>query len=921
MVHTDSIETQKRGTMYIDKPAEELIKKLSTSSGLTTDDANKRLSQYGKNELVKKKGKTPIQIFLEQFHSFIIYILVGATIVSALIGEFADSIVILVILLFNAILGFIQEFKAEKSIEALRKMTSLKATVLRDGKEVLVDATDLVPGDLVLLETGNKVPADARLFEVRNLETNESSLTGESLPIKKYIDVLPSDTAIADQKNMVFSSTVVTGGRGKAIVIQTGMKTQIGNIARMIDNTEEGQTPLQEQLDKLGKFLGYAVIGICILVFLMGIVRNPDIMHVFKAFSPGDIQSYIILAQSLKEIFMTAVALAVAAVPEGLAAVVTVSMALGVQRMIKRHALVRKLPSVETLGCTTVICTDKTGTLTRNEMTVQKIYANGKTFDVSGAGYDKEGEFLHKGIAAKDGELNMLLTIGALNNDANLEGNQVFGDPTEASLIVSAFKAGLKKEELERKYPRLDEIGFDSTRKRMATVHKLNNEQHVFVKGAPDVIMGLCNQILVDSKIRTLSAADKKKILDANDAFANDALRVLAFAYKVQIGTKITEDKLIFVGLQAMIDPPRQTAKAAIAKCKTAGIKVVMITGDHATTATAIGKKLGLVGKSITGAELDKIKDPDAVVEDITIYARVNPEHKMRIVNALKNKGHIVAMTGDGVNDAPALKNADIGIAMGITGTDVCKEASDMILTDDNFASIVDAVEEGRGIDDNIRKFVNYLLSSNMGEVLVIFIAMIIGYKAWVNGYLVPILPLTAVQLLWMNVVTDGLPALALGVDPIAGNIMNRKPRNATAPILSHNMIANIAVTGILLCVFTLFLFQTGLNSEHRQFILKAQTMAFTGLVAFQLIRVYMVRSQYSIGLFTNKRLWQAIAISMLLQLFAVYGAEPILGANYFGTVPLSLIDWLYIGGSGVTMLGIGLIAGKAIRKFTHQLD
>ena len=893
---------------FIDQTATQVLKDFSTSpQGLSAEESQKRIAQYGKNELAPKKAKNPFILFLSQFRSFIIYILIGATIVSAFINEYIDAAVIFAILIINAILGFIQEYKAEKSIEALRKMASLKAKVLRDGKKTEIDATHLVPGDIILLETGDKIPADARIIEEKNLEAAESSLTGESAPVSKDPGTLVANTPIADQKNMVFAGTVVTLGRGTAVVVATGMATQMGHIARMIQETEKDDTPLQEKLDKLGKFLGYAVLGICALVFVLGIFRSSEILsHIVSG------SSLIVILMSMKEIFMTSIALAVAAVPEGLAAIVTVSLALGVQRMVKKHALIRKLPSVETLGCTTVICTDKTGTLTRNEMTVRNIFINNKDITVTGAGYDFEGEFLHGGHPVSANEPALLLRIGALNNDAAIEAGKVIGDPTEGSLIVTAAKAGLSKSELDQRFPRKDEICFDSERKMMSTLHTIDGKDVVYVKGAPDVVLGKCSKIMLNGNINEMTSDDRERIRNMNGRYSDQALRVLAFAFRDHSGRNIKEENLTFVGLQAMIDPPRKSAKEAIIKCKEAGIRVIMITGDYIKTAQAIGKELGLTGKAIRGRELDQLEDLNGVVEDIAIYARVNPEHKMRIVSALKNKNHVVAMTGDGVNDAPALKNADIGIAMGITGTDVSKEASDMILTDDNFASIVRAVEEGRGIDDNIRKFVNYLLSSNMGEVLVIFIAMLIGFSF--DGALV--IPLTAAMLLWLNIVTDGLPALALGIDPIDPHIMKRPPRDPKAPILSKNMLTNIVFTGILLCVFTLVLFKIGLGTS----VEKGRTMAFTALVAFQIVRIYMVRSQYHAGLFTNGFLWLAIGISGMLQLFAVY-AGMFLPTNLFGTTGLGWSDWSYILGASASMLALGLIAGPIIRKWTKEID
>jgi len=862
----------------------------SSENGLSSRQAQKNLEKYGYNELKKEKKASKLKLFFSQFNSFIIYILLAATIISAVLGEWIDAAVIFMIIILNGVFGFIQENKAEKAIEALKRLASLKATVIRDGKTMKINSKDLVPGDVIILETGAKIPADARIIEAVNLKTLESSLTGESVPVRKENKVMKVKTQLADRINMVFSGTVVTNGRGRAVVTGTGMDTQIGKIAGLIQSAKTEMTPLQKKLKSLGKMLGILVIIICFIVFGVGVLRGGEIL----------------------EMFLASVSLAVAAIPEGLPAVITISLAIGVQKMVGKHALMRKLPSVETLGSTTIICTDKTGTLTKNEMTVRKVFVDNKIIKISGTGYIPEGKL------SENPKNNLVFEIGALCNDAKLFFEKhrwdVSGDPTEACLITAAKKAGVKTDYLINKHPRIDEIQFDSKRKRMTTMHKFGNKKLAYVKGGPDVLLGLCTKIIINNKIRKITAADKKRILKINEEFSSEALRVLAFAYRdvTRLGSlkdhKKIEKDLIFVGLQGMIDPPRHEVRNAISKCRTAGIRVVMITGDYKGTAMAIAKELGIEGRAVEGSELDKI-NLEKEIDSIGICARVNPEHKMKIVNVLQAKGHVVAMTGDGVNDAPALKSADLGIAMGITGTDVAKEASAMILTDDNFSSIVEAVEEGRGIDDNIKKFVNYLLSSNMGEVLVIFIAMLIGFQF--GGKI--IIPLTAVQILWMNLVTDGLPALALGVDPIAKGIMQRPPRKSNAHIISKNMVWSIFLTGAMLCFFTLILFHKGLSSGPA----KAQTMAFSALVVFQIIRVYMVRSQYKTGLFSNRWLWGAIAVSLMLQFFAVY-VNPI---NMFGTVALSITDWGYIVGSGVLMLAIGTIFSPIIRKATHEMD
>ncbi|MBW2971745.1 HAD-IC family P-type ATPase, partial [Candidatus Woesearchaeota archaeon] len=630
---------------YYQTRIKELFNEFSSSEkGISSEEAARRMQKYGRNEIEEAPPDPWWKLLLGQFNSPVIWILMGAVVVSLFIGEAVDAIVIAVILVLNAVLGFVQEFKAEKAIEALKKMASLKAVVLRDGKQQKIDATELVPGDIIILETGEKVPADARLFEASNLETQEGALTGESTPVTKGIVDIEHDVAVADRHNMVFSSTIITRGRGKALVCGTGMKTEIGHIAHMIQTTKTEMTPLQKQLAKLGKWLGILVLVVCGIVFLTAYLKQEG---------------------SFLEMFFAAVALAVAAIPEGLPAVVTISLSLGVRRMVKRNALVRHLPSVETLGCTTVICSDKTGTLTHNEMTVKHVFINNKDVIVEGSGYKPEGDF-----SVDPNELDMVLKIGALNNDAKLDREKwtIIGDPTEGCLITSALKAGIDREDLEKRFPRVDEIPFDSERKRMTTVHKIEGKTFAYVKGAPDLLLGQCDKLWMNGKIAKLSPKDKKAILSKNEEYAKSALRVLGFAFKeLKKGEKkeTWEKGLVFVGLQAMIDPPREEVKGAIAKCKEAGIKVVMVTGDLKTTAEAIAKELGIDGKSLTGAELEKMSDDELakVVNDISIYARVNPAHKMKIVTALKSRGHVVAMTGDGVNDAPAIKKADIGIA------------------------------------------------------------------------------------------------------------------------------------------------------------------------------------------------------------------------------------------------------------------
>lgn len=815
------------------KPIDQIFKDLKTSAkGLSEAEAEERLKQYGLNEIKEGKKISAWEIFFGQFKSIVIWILIVATIISAFLGEYIDAIVILVIIVLIAVLGFVQEYRAERSIEALKKLASLKATVIRDTQKKEIDAKELVPGDAIVLETGDKIPADARLIEVFNLQTQEAALTGESQPIKKHSEVLPEKTAIADMKNMVFSGTIVVSGRAKAVVFKTGMQTEIGKIASMIQQVKPEPTPLQKKMNQLGKLLGKVTIGIAIIVFIAGII-----FHVYRD------EGSIFDKEFSVSMLLVAVSLAVAAIPEGLPAVVTIALAIGTQRMLKRNALVRRLPSVETLGSTTVICADKTGTLTVNEMTVKRLFVNGKIIDITGAGYETKGQFLCKNKQVAIDEIELLLRVGALNNNAELKNSNLIGDPTEGSLIVSAAKAGLIKEELEIEYQRIDEIEFTSERKMMTTIHKHHGEKVAYVKGAPEVVLKMCNYIYINGKTKKLTDEMRQEILEINKEFADSALRVLGFAYKTLVDTH-PEKNLIFVGLQGMIDPPREEVKIAIEKCKKAGIKVVMITGDHEITAKAVAKEIGLEGKAIAGQQLDEIKNLDEIVEDIAIFARVNPEHKIKIVDALKKKGHVVAMTGDGVNDAPALKKADIGIAMGITGTDVSKEASAMILTDDNFASIVNAVEEGRGVYDNIRKYIGFLLSGNIAEVAIIFLGILFGIP----------LPLTATQILLINLVTDGLPALALSVDPFEPNAMSRKPRKQDEPIYKglnpFLVYYPIAMTIVGLSVFSWFYFK-------KDNLIQAQTATFLTISMFELYQALASRSTiypaFKVGIFKKQ--------------------------------------------------------------------
>lgn len=879
---------------YYAKAIPDVLKLLGTGKeGLTQIEVEKRISKYGYNDLKETAKISPIKIFLSQFTDFLIIILFAAMVVSYLAGEKLDAGVIGAILIVNGVLGFVQEYRAEKAIQALKKLASLQAVVLRDGKEVKIDAKNLVPGDIILLETGEKIPADSRVIESINLQAQEASLTGESLPIKKGVFIEKEGTSVADRRNMVFAGTIITAGRGKAVVTETGMKTEIGKIAEMIQEEGIKFTPLQTKLEHLSKFLGILTIIVCTIVFFAGILIGIDKI----------------------QMFMIAVSLAVAAIPEGLPAIVTISLAIGIQRMVKRNALIRRLPSVETLGSTTVICTDKTGTLTLNQMTVKKIFSNDKIITVSGSGYKPEGDFFYEGKYIHPKEIELLLRIGALCNNSRIDNNEVIGDPTEGCLIISAEKSGLKKEELDLKYPRIGELEFTSERKRMSTLNKVGGKNFVYCKGAPDIILDYCDRIYKNGKIERLSSLEKKNILKVNEAFARQALRVLGFAYKES--GHLEENDLIFVGLQGMIDPPRDGVRDAIEKCRRAGIKVVMITGDFKMTAEAVAHDIGLHGKALDGKEIDKIKDLSEVVEDISIYARVDPMHKVKILEALKKKGHVVAMTGDGVNDAPAIKKADIGIAMGITGTDVAKEASDMILTDDNFVSIVNAIEEGRTIADNIKTFLVYLISGNYGELLCILTAILAGLP----------LPLLALQILWINILTETIPATSLVKEPPEPDIMTRSPRKNEKYILNLGDFLKMSLTTLLIALGTLFVFVYSLINSGWSYGVKidlsnpaysyALTMAFSTFVLFQIFNIFNCKTPRSVffeELVNNKWLLFAVFITLGLQMAVIY--TPVLN-TIFSTVPLSVKDWILI----IVVASSVLILGEIMKVFKKQID
>jgi Ca2+-transporting ATPase len=864
--------------------------------GLTHAQADLLLQKYGKNRLEEKKPPSLLLLFLSQFNDVLVLILLLAGSISFFLGEVVDSITIAAILVLNAFFGFFQEYKAEQSLKALRRLSAPKAKVLREGTMISISAEDIVPGDIMLVEGGDRITADARLIWSVSLEVDESLLTGESVPISKdyrYIGTAHAD--LAERKNMLHTGTMVTKGRGKALVVGTGMHTQIGEIASLISNNKQDSTPLQHRLEQLGKGLVLACSLLVLAVFLAGVLRGIPVYRMF----------------------LTSVSLAVAAIPEGLPAVVTAALALGVQRMIKRNAIIRKLPAVETLGCATVICTDKTGTLTKNEMTVSKIYTLAKEYDLTGTGYDPQGAIMYKGVkVSPDEDLLMALQIGAVCNSSSVtfkagnevskkaaEKGQISGDPTEAALIIAAMKGGLVPDSLNRSFELISEQPFDSEKRFMSVVVSHRGKIYSMVKGAPDTILDRCSEILINGKAITLSGQLREKILQTADSYAQNALRVLALAYKSRSeetdNFKAPDMNLRFVALTGMFDPPREEVKAAIVRSRKAGIRTIMVTGDHPYTAMSIGSYLGLADKGekpITGKEIESLSAEELkrIVRVSNCYARVSPKHKLSIVRALKENGEIVAMTGDGVNDAPAVKEADIGISMGKNGTEVTKEASDMVLADDNYATIVAAIEEGRAIYDNIRKFIRYLLSCNAGEVMVMLVAVLAGLP----------LPLLPIQILWMNLVTDGLPAIALGVDPPEKGIMQRAPRLPKAGIFAGKLSWKITISGLFIGVCTLASYIYGLYSGLD--ITKARTIAFTTLVMSQLAFAFRCRSDYrssvEVGIGSNPFLLVAVSISALMQLAVVY-LSPMM--RTFQTQSLTWADWVVVlicSGSALTL-------------------
>jgi len=886
----------------------QVAERLGTSpdQGLSSTEAKARLEKYGPNRLEEAPPKGFLVVLWEQLNNFVVFLLFAAAIVSVILGEWVEAFAVMAIVVLNAGFGIVQERRAEQALAALRQLASPEAHVLRDGRRVSVPSYEVVPGDIVFLEAGNYIPADVRLLEAINLRVEEAALTGESMPVEKSANRLEqADVGLGDRVNTAFMGTLVSYGRGRGIVVSTGMRTQVGLIAEMLQSVQHEPTPLQRRLEELGRWLGWAALAICSVVFLVGWLRGQDALEMFEV----------------------AVTLAIAAVPEGLPAVVTISLALGMREMIRRNALIRRLSSVETLGSATVIGSDKTGTLTQNAMTVTSVWVDGRRVEISGAGYTPHGEFSLKGkpldLSKHDGIFSALW-LGALNNDALLEpsgesGKQasyrVVGDPTEAAMLVAAAKADAAYIQLRERYPRVQEIPFDSDRKRMTTIHRVADpladdlspfhEDHehkgwhvVAVKGAPDMVLDLCRQYqTIDDVSAPLTEDARARILQANDQMAQDALRVIAVAYRIEkdLPSKLTpehvEKDLVFVGLIGMIDPPRPEVKEALLKARGAGIRTVMITGDYPKTARAIALQISLVSeensKVISGSELNEMTDEQLQqeVRVTSVFARVSPEHKVRLVRALRANGNVVAMTGDGVNDAPALKQADIGIAMGITGTDVAKETADMVLTDDNYTSIVSAVEQGRVIYSNIRKFVFFLLSCNTAEITIVFTAILMNLPS----------PLAPIQLLWLNLLTDGAPALALGTEKGDPDVMKQQPRRKDEPIINGEMRIGIVVQTIVKTIATLSAYLLGLrlfpSSEFHN--ITAATMAFMTLGLCELARAYTARSEhYSVfhgGIFSNKNMNWAVLASTLLMLVVVY-LPPLQGI--FETVPLGLQHW-----------------------------
>ncbi|MCX8189871.1 MAG: cation-transporting P-type ATPase [Candidatus Diapherotrites archaeon] len=884
--------------------ASDVLKALKTSSsGLTESEVERRLCQYGKNLIESEYKINPIKIFLKQFTDYLILILIAAAVVSFIMsllpggeGHEIDAILIAIILIANATIGFFQEYKAEKSILALKKLAAPNAVVLREGFEKIVPAELIVPGDIIVLEAGSKVPADARIIEHVNLQVDESMLTGESMPVSKDLEALPEETVLAERANMLYMNTFIISGKAKAVVVAIGKETEIGKIAKMLSEVKERPTPFQVEVDKLGKAIGLGVIAIISFVAVL---------------------QFAVINDTPFEIFLRSVSLAVAAVPEGLPVVVSVVLTLGIRKMAKKRALARKLPVAESLGSVNVICTDKTGTLTENKMTVRKIYFNGHTYDVTGTGYDEKGHYSGD-KAIDENELRPLLLCGVLCNDAKehvfQDKKEYFGDPTEIALLIAAKKGHIEPAVENSKNTRIYEVPFTSERKMMSVVCKSNNELVVYTKGAPEILLEHCSHVFINGKEVKMTTEIKEKIINENKEMAKNALRVLAFATKkisaLDLNEKTIEKNLVFLGLQGMIDPPRAGVKEALEDCRRAGIKVIMVTGDNLDTAIAIGKELGFNVKNATSSkDLENMGDEElkSKIDSVEIFARVTPIQKVRIVDALHAKNYIVAMTGDGANDALALKKADVGISMGIRGTDVAKEVSDLVLLDDNFVTIRDAVEEGRAIFDNIKKFVTYMLSANLGEVLVVFFFTIMQlFHSFGDNVAI----LTAAQLLWINMLTDSMPAIALGLDPAAKNIMERKPRKAEEGVIDQKVLFSIISIGLIMSVIILLTFMYAFlySTDKTNRFLRAQTIAFTSVVVFELVRANIVRANYKINILANKWLWASLIFAMILQFIILY--TPL--NTVFKIVPLSFYDWLLILVSTIIFTAIMFLVTKA---------
>jgi P-type Ca2+ transporter type 2C len=870
------------------------------SDGLSDKQAELRIKQQGYNELQEGEKQSALLLFFSQFKDFMVLVLLAATFISGLLGEYIDAIAIIAIVLINGILGFFQERKAEKSLQALKELSAPQVQVLRDGTWKKIASKELVVGDIIKFSSGDRIGADVRIIKSTSLEIEESALTGESVPVQKSTAPLRAkDLGIGDMENIAFMGTMVTRGSGIGCVIATGMKTAMGQIADLLQNAETMETPLQRRLEQLGKILITTALILTVLVVIVGVIQGHE----------------------LYTMFLAGVSLAVAAIPEGLPAIVTVALSLGVQKMIRKNAIVRKLPAVETLGCASVICSDKTGTMTQNKMTVTHLWSGGRTWTVDGVGYEPNGKFSRNNEVIdikNEKSLQQLLMFGILCNHASLtirdDEYVLDGDPTEGALLVSAMKAGFERKSLLKQYDIIKEFPFDSSRKMMSVIVKdSNGREFIVTKGAPDVLVGLSESILVNDKVQNMNQEYRGTVQNAINDLASQALRTMAISYKpltsnaLTITEKEAEKDLIFIGLQGMIDPPRPEVKEAVKECKAAGIKTIMITGDHVITAKAIAKQLGILtnnSKVLDGKALSEmdVSELEEVVDDVSVFARVSPEHKLKIVKALQNRGHIVAMTGDGVNDAPAIKAADIGVAMGITGTDVAKEASSLVLLDDNFATIKAAIKEGRNIYENIRKFIRYLLASNVGEILVMLFAMLLALP----------LPLVPIQILWVNLVTDGLPAMALGLDQPEDNVMKRGPRHPKEGVFSRGLGWKVVSRGFLIGSMTLIAFMITYNQNPNELIY-AQTIAFATLVMAQLIHVFDCRSEISVlsrNPFGNKYLVWSVISSVILMLVVIYypPLQPI-----FHTVPIEPRDWLLV--LGLAAVPTFLLAGSFLMR------